>query len=216
MARGSGGMARTIMPSRAELWLITLVGLVPAGLYFWYGARGALGADPVNVFERWLGLWAVRFLVLTLLITPLRMVGFYNLVRYRRTFGLLAFWYALMHFATYLALDLRFDMAVLLKDVTKRPFLILGFAAFVLLCPLAATSNRFSIRRLGRRWGQLHRLVYVVAILAAIHFLMAFKTYNLTSVPYALVLCALVGWRGVAMLRKWRARAMPRVGIERS
>ncbi|GBQ71915.1 sulfite oxidase subunit YedZ [Ameyamaea chiangmaiensis NBRC 103196] len=183
--------APVVFPSRLELWLITLIGLVPAGLYFWYGAHNQLGADPVNVFERWLGLWGVRFLVVTLAIAPLRDLGVINLVRYRRTFGLLVFWYAVMHVATYGVLDQHLDLRAVFGEVTTKPFLMVGLAAFVLLCPLAATSNRWSIRTLGRLWGTLHRGVYVVAALAGVHFLMAFKTYTVTSVGYAAALFVL-------------------------
>lgn len=198
------GRNRTVVPWRFETWALTLIGLVPAALYFWYGAHDQLGADPVNVFERWLGLWAVRFLVLTLCITPLRVMTGYNLLRYRRTFGLLTFWYACMHVAVYVGLDQRFDMPVLWRDMTRRPFLMIGFCAFCLLVPLALTSGAWAIRRLGRRWQTLHRLVYVVAVLASVHFLMAFKTYTPTSVGYAAALCGLVLWRGWHAL--WRVR----------
>ncbi|WP_075632360.1 protein-methionine-sulfoxide reductase heme-binding subunit MsrQ [Novacetimonas hansenii] len=192
---------RTVMPWRFETWVITLLGLMPAALYFWYGAHDQLGADPVNVFERWLGLWAVRFLLVTLCITPLREVSGYSLLRYRRTFGLLVFWYACMHVAVYVALDQQFDMAVLWRDITHRPFLMIGAGAFTLLVPLALTSNTWSIRTLGRRWRGLHRLTYGVAILTAVHFLMAFKTYTLTSVGYAAALGLLVLWRGRQVTR---------------
>ncbi|GAN99584.1 MULTISPECIES: protein-methionine-sulfoxide reductase heme-binding subunit MsrQ [Komagataeibacter] len=202
------GRHLTIVPWRGERSAIMFVGLLPAAVYFWYGAHGQLGADPVNVFERWLGLWAVRFLLLGLLVTPLRVMMGCNLLRYRRTFGLLAFWYACMHVATYVVLDQRGDMGVLLRDITHRPFLMLGFAAFLLLLPLAMTSNDWSIRRLGRWWGRLHRLVYIIAVLAAVHFLMAFKTYNMTSISYAGALVLLVLWRGWHMWRRHTAMRM--------
>jgi len=201
-------VTRAIAPSRLELWVITLIAFVPAALYFWYGAHNELGADPVNVFERWLGLWTIRFLVVTLLISPLRDLGLINLIRYRRTFGLLTFWYALMHVTTYVVLDQHLNLPVLLGDFTKRPFLIFGLAAFLILVPLAITSNRFSMRSLGRRWGQLHRAIYVVGVLGAIHFLMAFKTYNVSSVGYSAALAVLLVWRLRALRpRKKAARA---------
>lgn len=202
------GRNRTVVPWRGERSAIMLVGLMPAAVYFWYGAHGRLGADPVNVFERWLGLWAVRFLLLGLLVTPLRVMVGYNLLRYRRTFGLLAFWYACMHVGTYVVLDQRGDMGVLLQDITHRPFLMLGFGAFLLLLPLAMTSSNRSMRRLGRWWGRLHRLVYIIAVLVAVHFLMAFKTYNMTSISYAGALVLLVLWRG---WHAWRRRRAMRV-----
>ncbi|GBQ45346.1 protein-methionine-sulfoxide reductase heme-binding subunit MsrQ [Komagataeibacter sucrofermentans] len=201
------GRTRTLLPWRGEKMALMAVGLLPAALYFWYGAQDRLGPDPVNVFERWLGLWAVRFLLAALLVTPLRVVSGISLLRYRRVLGLLAFWYALMHVSVYVALDQQGNLAVLWHDITRRPFLMLGFAAFMLLLPLALTSNDWSIRRLGRRWGRLHRLVYGVAVLVAVHFLLAFKTYNATSVSYAAALMAMVLWRAVSLARTRMGRA---------
>ncbi|MCE2566106.1 protein-methionine-sulfoxide reductase heme-binding subunit MsrQ [Komagataeibacter sp. FNDCF1] len=198
------GRNRQLVPWRGETWVLTLVGLLPAIIYFWYGAHDALGPDPVNVFERWLGLWAVRFLLAALAVTPLRALTGLGLMRYRRMLGLLAFWYACLHVGVYVGLDQRGDIGVLVRDVTTRPFLMIGFAAFMLLVPLAATSTNAAMRRLGRRWGRLHRLVYGVALLVAVHFLMAFKTYNATSVTYAGLLCAMVAWRVRAAWRRPR------------
>ncbi|MGS0648586.1 protein-methionine-sulfoxide reductase heme-binding subunit MsrQ [Komagataeibacter melomenusus] len=201
------GRTRTLLPWRGETMVLMAVGLLPAALYFWYGAHDRLGPDPVNVFERWLGLWAVRFLLAALMVTPLRVVSGISLLRYRRMLGLLAFWYALMHVSVYVALDQQGNLAVLWRDITHRPFLMLGFAAFVLLVPLALTSNDWSIRKLGRRWGRLHRLVYGVAVLVAVHFLLAFKTYNATSVSYAAALTGMVLWRVIFLVRARIRRA---------
>lgn len=198
---------RLLVPWRGETGGLALLGLLPATLYFWYGAHDELGPDPVNVFERWLGLWAVRFLLAGLAVTPLRALTGLNLIRYRRLLGLLAFCYVCLHVGVYVGLDQQGNIGVLVRDVTQRPFLMIGFAAFMLLVPLAATSNRASMRYLGRRWGRLHRLVYVVAGLGAVHFLMAFKTYNATSVSYAALLMAMVAWRGWAAWGRRRTRA---------
>lgn len=202
------GRNHMVVPWRGEVWIIALLGLLPAAVYFWYGAQDRLGPDPVNVFERWLGLWAVRFLVLTLLVTPLRVLAGYSLLRYRRMLGLLVFAYACLHVGTYVILDQQGNLDVLVQDITHRPFLLLGFVAFVLLSLLAATSTNWSMRRLGRQWGRLHRLVYGVALLVAVHFLMAFKTYNATSVGYAAILGMLVLWRVPDLWRK-RMRRVP-------
>ncbi|MBB2204671.1 protein-methionine-sulfoxide reductase heme-binding subunit MsrQ [Gluconacetobacter takamatsuzukensis] len=171
------------------------IGLVPAAVSFVQGATDRLGADPVNVFERTLGLWALRFLILSLCIAPLRDLAGINLLRYRRALGLLAFWYALFHLTAYVALDLGFDLRTLLADVTRRPFIILGMAAFTILAALAATSNGWAIRRLGRRWQALHRWVYAAAICAAIHFVLSFKVIRVETLLYGLVVAALLAFR---------------------
>ncbi|GBQ26737.1 sulfite oxidase subunit YedZ [Gluconacetobacter sacchari DSM 12717] len=180
------------------------VGLAPAAVSFVQGATDHLGADPVNTFERTLGLWALRFLILSLCVTPLRDLAGVDLLRYRRALGLLAFWYALFHLSAYVALDQGFDARALLADVTGRPFIILGMAAFVILAVLAATSNARAIRRLGRRWKALHRWVYVAAICAAIHFILSFKVIRAETLLYALVVAGLLA---VRLRRAARRRA---------
>ena len=182
--------------------VLYLLGLAPAAWSFWLGARNQLGADPVRSFEHILGLWAFRFLLASLATTPVRTVLGVNLVRYRRMLGLLAFAYATLHVATYIALDLRFDFAILYRDLTKRPFLIFGMLAFVALLPLAATSNTRAICALGHNWRHLHRLVYAGLVAASLHFLMAFKTWHVQALVYvgigaALLLARMAGslWR---------------------
>lgn len=164
--------------------LLYALGMVPALWAFWLGSRNQLGPDPVRTFEHILGLWAFRFLLASLAITPVRVILRINLISYRRMLGLLAFTYAAMHVLAYVALDLRFDFVILYRDLTRRPFLIFGMAAFLCLLPLAATSNRFSIRKLGRNWRRLHRLVYLALIAASVHFLMAFKTWHTDALIY--------------------------------
>src|SRR5690606_17845336 len=159
----------------ASIWLLYIVGLVPAAWGFWLGATGRLPGNPVKEFEHLLGLWALRFLVATLAITPLRDLLGVNWLRYRRALGLLAFWYVLMHFSTYMLLDQVLNVSAILADIAKRPFITIGMAGFVLLIPLALTSNAWSIRRLGPRWVKLHRLVYVIAAAGALHFAMSVK-----------------------------------------
>ncbi|WP_051228557.1 protein-methionine-sulfoxide reductase heme-binding subunit MsrQ [Pleomorphomonas oryzae] len=176
-------------------WGTYVVGLVPAAVYFWLGATGGLGADPVRSFEQTLGLWALRFLILTLAITPLRQLVRINLLRYRRALGLLAFWYAVMHFTVYLTLDRGLIWSTIIPDIARRPFITLGFAALVLLVPLAITSNRWSIRRLGKNWRMLHRLVYVAISLAAIHYLLATKVLDPTQALHFALVVMLLGYR---------------------
>ncbi len=181
-------------------WGVYVVGLLPAAIYFWWGATGGLGADPVREFEQTLGLWALRFLILTLAVTPLRELAGVNLLRYRRALGLLAFWYAVMHFTVYLTLDRGLLWGTILPDIAKRPFITLGFSALVLLVPLALTSNRLSIRRLGRNWRRLHRLVYVAAALAAVHYLMATKVVDPTQAAHVGLIVLLLAYRLVRPL----------------
>jgi len=189
-----------------------VLGFVPAAWLLYQGIEGRLGADPVNTFERQLGLWAVRFLILSLLVTPVRQAFRVNLLRYRRMLGLLAYYYAALHLAAYLWLDIGFDWSIFLRDVTKRPFLIVGMISIVLLTPIAVTSNRFSIRRLGKNWGRLHRVVYLVAVLVGVHLFLSFKTWNGTSLLYDGILLALLLWRaGYAAVRRVRPARRVRV-----
>ncbi|MDD2868031.1 protein-methionine-sulfoxide reductase heme-binding subunit MsrQ [Neomegalonema sp.] len=193
-------------PRRLPVWPLYLVGLTPALWGFYLGATNQLGADPVKSFEHMLGLWAVRFLILTLAVTPLRETTGINLIRWRRALGLLCFWFALFHFTAYLLLDLRAlqlqDAGPILADIAKRPFLLLGFAAFVMLVPLAVTSGSWAIRRLGSGWGKLHRLIYPAAVCGAIHLLLAAKTLRLEEAVYLLALILLLLWRLIPRARR--------------
>ncbi|MCM5560211.1 protein-methionine-sulfoxide reductase heme-binding subunit MsrQ [Pleomorphomonas sp. JP5] len=181
-------------------WGIYVVGFIPAVWSFWLGATGGLGADPVRAFEQTLGLWALRFLVLTLAVTPLRQLAGINLLRFRRALGLLAFWYAAMHFSVYLTLDRGLIWSTIIPDIARRPFITLGFAALMFLLPLALTSNRLSIRRLGKNWRRLHRLVYVAASLAAVHYLLATKVLDPTQAAHIGLVLLLLGYRLVRAL----------------
>lgn len=181
-------------------WGIYVVAFLPAAFSFWLGATGGLGADPVRAFEQTLGLWALRFLILTLAITPFRQLARVNLLRFRRALGLLAFWYAAMHFGVYLTLDRGLIWSTIIPDIARRPFITLGFAALMLLVPLAVTSNRLSIRRLGKRWRQLHKLVYVAIVLAAIHYILATKVLDPTQALHVGLVVLLIGYRLVRWL----------------
>jgi sulfoxide reductase heme-binding subunit YedZ len=181
---------------------IYIVGLMPAVSTFYLGLTDQLGADPQNVLERTLGLWALRFLILTLAITPLRRLGGPNWVRYRRTLGLLAFYYAVMHLSVYLLLDKDLDLAAIWADIVKRPYITVGMLAFTILVPLAVTSNSTSIRRLGgAAWARLHKLVYVAIAAAALHFIMLVKVWAVEPLVYAAIVAMLLGYRLVVYLR---------------
>lgn len=177
------------------VWSLYGVGMLPALWAFWQGATGALGADPVKTFERFLGLWTIRFLILTLAITPLRDLGIFNGLRYRRALGLLAFYYAAMHFTVYAVLDQALLVSAIIADVLKRPFITFGMASLTLLVPLAVTSNSASIRRLGSRWTILHRLAYPAAALAALHYSMAVKVLGVEQYIHIGLLLVLLGYR---------------------
>lgn len=179
----------------ASIWLLYAVGLLPAVWGFWLGATGGLPGNPVKEFEHLLGLWALRFLVATLAITPLRDLVGINWIRYRRALGLLAFWYVLMHFLTYMVLDQYLNFAAIIDDIVRRPFITIGMAAFVMLIPLALTSNNWSIRRLGPRWAKLHRLVYVIAAAGVLHFAMSVKVVGLEPWTYIALVALLLLYR---------------------
>jgi sulfoxide reductase heme-binding subunit YedZ len=171
----------------------------------------ALGANPIETITRASGEWALRFLLITLAVTPLRrLTGLHWLLRLRRMLGLYAFAYAAAHFAIYLWLDQFFDWGAIARDILERPFITVGFAAFVLLIPLAATSNSFAIRRLGgRKWQSLHRSTYAIAIIAVVHFWWLVKADVLEPAIYALILAALLGvrawWRELERRRQLSA-----------
>ena len=162
----------------------------------WRTGSDALGADPVAEIEHRTGLWALRLLLLTLAVSPLRqLTGQAVLLRFRRMLGLYAFFYASLHLAAYLVLDLGGYWAQLFEEIAKRPYITVGFAAWLLLVPLAVTSTRGWMRRLGRRWGQLHRLVYAIAVLAVLHFWWLVKSDVREPALYAAIAAVLLGWR---------------------
>jgi sulfoxide reductase heme-binding subunit YedZ len=182
---------------------IYIVGMMPAVWTFYLGIIDQLGADPQKTLERTLGLWALRFLILGLAITPLRRFGGPNLVRYRRAIGLLAFYYAALHLTVYMLLDQGLDLAAIWADIVKRPYITVGMGAFVVLVPLAVTSNAAMIRRLGgAAWQRLHRLVYVAAAAAAVHFVMVVKSWPPEPLIYAGLVAALLLFRLVVKLQK--------------
>lgn len=179
-----------------------LLALLPAAWLGWQVRNelvlgtGALGADPVAAIEHFLGLWAIRFLMLTLAVTPLRqLTGRAVLLRFRRMLGLYAFFYATLHFAAWIVLDLRWDWSQVGAAIAKKPYVTVGFAAWLLLVPLAATSFQRAMRALGRRWGQLHRAVYAVAVLAVLHFWWLVKSDLREPALYAAIAAVLLGWR---------------------
>ena len=176
---------------------VFLLCLTPFGFLVWRTLTGNLGPNQVETLQHTTGDWTLRFLVITLCITPLRkFLKLPDLIRFRRMFGLFAFFYACLHFLTYLGPDQSFDLAAMWKDVAKRPFVTVGFAAFVLLIPLAITSTAGWIRRLGgRRWQLLHRLIYISAICGVIHYYWLVKSAVLRPLTYGAIVAVLLLWR---------------------
>jgi sulfoxide reductase heme-binding subunit YedZ len=171
--------------------------LAPAALLAndWFAMR--LGANPIEAVTHATGDWALRMLLITLAVTPLRrLTGLHWLIRLRRMLGLFAFFYVSLHFAAYVWLDLYFDWNAIALDILDRPFVTVGFAAFVLMLPLAFTSTQAAMRRMGgRRWQALHRSVYGIAILAVVHYWWLVKADIREPLIYALILAALLGLR---------------------
>lgn len=163
------------------------------------------GSNPIKEGEHFLGRWTLRLLVATLTITPLRQLTGWNwLAKHRRTIGLFAFGYVTLHWITYAFLDVQLDWADLKKDLLKRPYIYLGMTAMVLMIPLVITSTKAMIRRLGRNWGRLHRLIYLIAILGVIHYSMAVKKDLTDPLTYAFILAVLYGWR----LSRWSRKSL--------
>ena len=150
---------------------VFLASLLPLARLFWLGLNDGLSANPVEFVTRSTGTWALVFLCLSLFMTPLRrLTGLAQWIKFRRMLGLYSFFYAVLHFSLWLWVDHAFDLAAMWQDVLERPFIAAGFTAFVLLIPLAATSTKGMMRRLGQRWVQLHRLVYLIAVAAILHY----------------------------------------------
>ena len=176
--------------------LVFLICLLPLGTLAWQGIHGSLGANPIEELTHSTGDWALRMLLITLAITPLRqLTGLNWIIRFRRMLGLYAFFYAILHLACYVWLDQFFNWSEIINDVIKRPYITVGFAAFILLIPLAATSTQWMIRKLKRRWALLHRSVYVIAVLGVTHFFWLVKADYREPIIYATVLTLLLVYR---------------------
>lgn len=209
-------MAKTSASLIAAKTLVHALALAPLaylGWQFWQvwqTGSDALGADPVAAIEHRTGLWALRLLLLTLAITPLRQLsGQPVLLRFRRMLGLYAFFYACVHLGVYLGLDLRGYWAQIFEEIVKRPYITVGFLAWLLLIPLAITSTQGWMRRLKRNWGKLHKAIYAIGVLAVLHFWWLVKSDIREPLLYAAILALLLGWRG------WRALSARRTTAAR-
>ena len=186
-----------ILTSKWTKAVVFALCLVPLGLLIWRAIQGDLTANPINFIEHRTGDWTLRFLVITLAVSPLRKIlRLPQLIRFRRMLGLYAFFYACLHFSSWFGLDLFFDLHDIGKEIAKRPFITVGFAAFVLMIPLAFTSTAASIRRLGgKRWAMLHRLIYVSAIGGVIHYYWLVKSDKHKPLEYGFLVVLLLAWR---------------------
>lgn len=178
--------------------------LLPLALLVWGGAQDALGPNPIEAILRGTGDWTLRFLLVTLSVTPLRRIfGWHWLVRLRRMLGLFAFFYAVLHLTTWIWLDRQFDVNEMIAGILKRPFITVGMVSFLLLVPLAATSTNAAVRRLGgARWQRLHRLVYFIAFGGVVHFLWMVKSDLTQPLVHGMVLALLLGFRLWDTVRK--------------
>ena len=176
--------------------VIWLLALIPLARLIWLGVHEDLGANPVEFVERSTGLWALIILLLTLSLTPVRLItGQVWAIQLRRLTGLFMFFYACLHITTYVWLDFSFVWADIVKDIAKHPRILVGFAAFILVIPLAATSNRYMIKRLKTNWKKLHQAVYLIAILAVVHFWWLVKKDITEPLYYAIALAILLAIR---------------------
>jgi sulfoxide reductase heme-binding subunit YedZ len=187
----------SILTSKYTKVVVFLLSLVPLGILLWRAIHQELTANPIEFITHTTGDWTLRFLVITLAITPLRKIlRLPQLIRFRRMFGLFAFFYLCLHFGTWIGLDKFFDWNEMWKDVLKRRFITVGFTGFVLLIPLAITSTAGWIRRLGgRRWQRLHRAIYLSAVLGVIHYYWLVKSDVRKPLEYASMVGILLAWR---------------------
>lgn len=188
-----------------------VVALIPLAYLVFRAVNNHLGANPIETINRYTGDWVLRFLMLTLAVTPLRkLTGWNSLLRYRRMLGLFVFFYVCLHFLSYVWLDQYFVLADIVKDVIKRPYITVGFASFLMLIPLAVTSTNAMVRRLGaKRWQQLHRLVYLIGIGGVVHFLWLVKSDIGEPLVYAAILALLLGFRLWVRARRLNSAIVP-------
>ena len=206
-------LVRALLTSKWTKVAVFFLCLIPFASLVWRSLHSDLGANPVETLQHATGDWTLRFLIFTLCITPFRkLFNLPDLIRFRRMLGLFAFFYVCLHFITYLGPDQQFYLAGMWKDVAKRPFITVGFTAFVLLIPLAITSTAGWIRRLGgKRWQLLHRSIYFAAVLGVIHYYWLVKSDVREPVFYGALVAILLLWR----LGSWfsRRKSQPSVRV---
>ncbi|KIC13409.1 protein-methionine-sulfoxide reductase heme-binding subunit MsrQ [Leisingera sp. ANG-Vp] len=191
---------------RLPVWAVYLIGALPAPWLFYQGLTGGLGVEPIKALEHEYGELALQLLILTLAVSPLRRLLGLNLMKFRRAIGLLCFFYVLCHLLVWLVLDVQI-VSQILADIAKRPYITIGMGAFVLMLPLAVTSNNLSVRKLGRNWPRLHRLTYAAGLLGAVHFVMLAKGFQIEPLIYLGLMLLLL----VLRLPAARSRKQPPV-----
>ncbi|THH34867.1 protein-methionine-sulfoxide reductase heme-binding subunit MsrQ [Aliishimia ponticola] len=190
------------------VWAVWLVALLPVPALLYLAATGGLGREPIEALEHELGEIALKLLILGLCITPLRRFFGINLLRFRRALGLLAFTYVALHLLVWLVLDVQI-LSQIWADILKRPYITIGMAGFVLMIPLAVTSNNLSVRKLGPRWVKLHRLTYAAVLLAGVHFVMVRKGFQFEPLIYLAVIGLLIGLRFLPKQSRRVSKAVP-------
>ncbi len=211
-------LASKVLSNKWTKAVLFLVCLGPLAAIIWPFVRGYILPNPLEFIQHGTGDWTLRFLVITLTITPLRqLLHLPELIRFRRMLGLFAFFYACLHFTTYLWFDKLFDVHEIWKDVYKRPFITVGFLAFTLLIPLAITSTAGWIRRLGgRRWRILHRAIYVSAVCGVIHYYWQVKSAVIRPLTYGAIVGLLLAWRVGEWLLRRRRTALANAAVPRT
>ena len=183
-------------------WLVYIVGLIPVPLFLYWAQTGGLGREPIKALEHELGELALKLLIVGLAVSPLRKTIGLNLIKFRRSIGVLAFTYVALHLLVWLVLDVGI-LSQIWTDILKRPYITIGMVGFALMIPLAITSNNWSVKRLGPTWRRLHKLTYLVVILGGVHFIMIAKGIQLEPLIYMAVILGLLAFR-LPELRKWR------------
>lgn len=179
---------------KLPIWPLYVIGAIYPAWLLWQGLTGGLGVDPVKVMEHALGERGLQLLIATLAVTPLRRHFGLNLLKFRRALGLLTFFYIFLHLLVWLVLDVQI-LSQIWADILKRPYVTIGMAAFVVMLPLALTSNNLSVRKLGRRWQRLHKATYGVALLGAVHFTMLVKGFQIEPLVYLGIVVGLLALR---------------------
>ena len=180
---------------RLPAWPLYIFAVFPVIWLFYQGSIGALGVDPVKAIEHQMGRWGLQLLIVGLLISPLWQYVGLNLLKFRRAIGVITFFYIAVHLLVWLVLDVQIVNQVI-ADIAKRPYITIGMGAFVLMVPLVLTSNNTSVRRLGRNWARLHKLVYPIAVLGGIHYVMLVKGWQIQPMIYLVIIICLILLRG--------------------
>lgn len=191
---------------KVPAWPLYILALIPPVLLFYQGVTGSLGIDPVKKMEHQIGLYGLQVLIATMCVTPLRRFTGINLIKYRRALGLITFFYISCHLAVWLFLDVQI-WSQIWADIVKRPYITIGMGAFLLMIPLAVTSNNRSVRKLRKSWGKLHMLAYPAVLLGGVHFIMLRKGIQLEPLIYLILIVALLALRLPPLAQRRAARA---------